>query len=93
MILDIKIMYVSKYDFISKETGENLKGCKITFMNKSENITDNTFGYKIYTVNSDYDTFELLQKKSSGKLPFDCRAEFEVVSLDKAPKFKEFIFN
>lgn len=92
MKLDVKVMFVSRYDFINKDTGEQISGCKLTLMDKSEINSDNSFGHKVYTVNTSLEVYKSMLDKTGGKTPFDCVAEFEIQSLDKAPRFKQLIY-
>lgn len=86
----IKIVHVSRYSFTNDETGELIEGTKITFIDQQEHDTDDSFGRKVYTQILPYKEFESLKQK---KLPLDCKAVYEQVSLDKKPKFKELKFN
>lgn len=89
MEFDVKVLFISRYDFKNDSTGEVIKGCKVTFIDDRSVDEEDQYGKKVITVNVPYEDYSELRKQV---LPFKTKAVFEQVSLDKKPKFKKFIY-
>lgn len=88
MELDVRLLYVSRYDFIDDSTGQVIKGCKLTYSTKNPVSDEDRVGFKINTCTLPYEKFDELKAL---KFPHDAKVVLELVDLDKKPKVKDVI--
>lgn len=80
---EVQVVYVSRYDFTVQDTGEVLKGSKVTYLAKSSINDTDAVGYKCNTCNLPYETFN---KFVGVKFPVKCEIEIEITDINKKPK-------
>lgn len=85
MVQEVQVVYVSRYNFVSDDTGEVLKGCKVTYLSK-ELLKDKDYvGYKCNTANLPYEVYDDFINQ---KFPCKCEIELEIIDINKKPKVK-----
>lgn len=85
MFQEVQVVYVSRYNFVVEDSGELLKGCKITYLSKEICKDKDYVGYKCNTVNLPYEVYENF---SNCKFPCKCEIELEILDINKKPKVK-----
>lgn len=55
-----EVFHVSRYSFTNSETGELVRGSKVSFCDSRDNDDDNR-GFKIITMNAPYEAFDVIQ--------------------------------
>ncbi len=83
MLQNVRVVYVARYDFKNDDTGEVIRGCKVTYLSVDPFDEKDNKGYKTNTINLAYEKFKLFENVA---FPVDCQVEFDIIDANKKPK-------
>jgi hypothetical protein len=87
--IKVIVTAVSRYNFTDQDTGRQVQGCAVHYLDTQKNQSEHTMGYMPGKANVDYLAYDRLSRM---EFPQICEAElvFNLASKNKTWKIKDF---